>query len=103
MGKYLDSLKTFQKPLGGEPNKPNKPPTDHLGDSSLGLLGSPPSTFRKIHSPDAMGLSAADETAIRGWLSSIGEDDPSIIGEVLNRCSQHTEARQYFLMRAGEP
>lgn len=98
MGKYLDSLKEFQKPLGVEPNKPNKPPID----SSLGFLGSSPSTFKNIHSPQVMGLSTADETAIRGWLSSIGEENPSVIGEVLNLCSQDSEARQYFLMRAKE-
>lgn len=98
MGKYLDSLKEFQKPLGGEPNKPNKPPMD----SSLGFLGSSPSAFKNIHSPEVMGLSTADEAAIRGWLSSIGEETPSVIGEVLNRCSQESEALQYFMMRAKE-
>ena len=70
---------------------------------SLGLLGSLPSTFKIIHSSDERGLSAADETAIRGWLSSIGEEDPSVIGEVLNRCRQDPEALHYFLIRAGEP
>ena len=43
------------------------------------------------------------ERAVTEWLDRIGEDDPAVISEVLNRCRQDPEALHYFLMRAGEP
>lgn len=44
-----------------------------------------------------------NEKTVLDWLGRIGEDDPVVIGEVLNRCRQDPEALHYFLMRAGEP
>ncbi len=41
------------------------------------------------------------ESAVMGWLSSIGETDPAMVFEVLNRCRQDHDALQYFLMRAN--
>jgi hypothetical protein len=51
--------------------------------------------------PDA-GQSAApmtggEEALIRSWLESIGEDDPVIVDETLERCRQDAGARNYFL------
>ena len=43
-----------------------------------------------------------EEQAILVWLARIGEDDPVTIGEVIDRCRSHTEAREYFLGRAKE-
>ena len=44
-----------------------------------------------------------NEKTVTDWLGRIGEDDPAVIGEVLNRCRQDPDALHYFLMRAGEP
>ena len=43
-----------------------------------------------------------EEQTILIWLTHIGEDDPVTIGEVIDRCRSHTEAREYFLGRAKE-
>lgn len=45
---------------------------------------------------------SGDLTAIRSWLAFIGENDPAIISEVLQRCEHDSEAHQYFLQRAAE-
>jgi hypothetical protein len=37
------------------------------------------------------------ETAIRDWLTRIGEDDPAVIREVLTECRRDGKARAYFL------
>ena len=42
------------------------------------------------------------ESAVMGWLSSIGETDPAMVAEVINRCRQDPDALQYFLMRSKE-
>jgi hypothetical protein len=41
------------------------------------------------------------EVEVMGWLSSIGETDPAVVSEVLNRCRQDPDALQYFLRRAN--
>jgi len=47
-------------------------------------------------------LSGADETRIRGWLAFIGEVDPVLIEETLQRCETDPEAQRYFLWRSRE-
>jgi hypothetical protein len=47
-------------------------------------------------------LSDAEGAKVRAWLDSIGEDDPEIRDEVLDRCETVREARDYFLGLAGE-
>ena len=47
-------------------------------------------------------LPAAQEAAVRRWLTHIGETDPAIIGEVLGRCRQDPGALAYFTQRAAE-
>ena len=46
-------------------------------------------------------LNAAQETAIRARLAAIGETDPAIIAEVIQRCRQDVDARAYFTGRAA--
>lgn len=41
------------------------------------------------------------EKTVTDWLDRIGEDDPAVIAEVLNRCRQNPEALTYFLWRAN--
>lgn len=48
-------------------------------------------------------MTADDEKAIRAWLAYIGETDPATIDDVLTKCSNHTDARDYFIQRAVEP
>ena len=45
-------------------------------------------------------MTREEEQAIRGWLSSIGEDDPAIIEETIEQCRKDAGARSYFLQRA---
>lgn len=47
-------------------------------------------------------MTAEEETAIRAWLAHIGENDPAIIADVLDKCRTDTEALDYFTGRAGE-
>jgi len=44
---------------------------------------------------------AAD--SIRAWLAHIGETDPAMVNEVMERCRTDTDACAYFLKRAREP
>ncbi|TMQ76817.1 hypothetical protein [Candidatus Accumulibacter phosphatis] len=50
--------------------------------------------------PDTL-LAAEEETAIQTWLASIGENDTSMIVEVIERCRHDDGARAYYLGRAG--
>jgi hypothetical protein len=47
-------------------------------------------------------MTATEETAIRCWLTVIGENDPGTAEEVIENCRRDTEARRYFLRRARE-
>jgi len=47
-------------------------------------------------------LSESDETAIRAFLDFIGEIDPVLITETLDRCASDPEAHAYFLWRSKE-
>ena len=46
-------------------------------------------------------MTASDETVIRAWLALIEETDPAIIAEVIGRCQQDADARDYFTGRAA--
>jgi hypothetical protein len=50
--------------------------------------------------PSAVTMAADDEAKIRGWLASIGEDDPSVTEEVITNCQRDATARDYFMDRA---
>jgi hypothetical protein len=43
-----------------------------------------------------------NERTVLAWLASIGETDPEIIDDTLNRCRADQETMQYFLMRSME-
>jgi hypothetical protein len=45
-------------------------------------------------------MSRDEETAVRAWLASIGEDDQETIAEVLTACRQDSGTRDYFAGRA---
>ncbi len=60
------------------------------------------SAVLKSRKPELIAYLTTEKT-VTDWLDLIGEDDPAVIGEVLNRCRQDPEALHYFLMRAGEP
>jgi hypothetical protein len=47
-------------------------------------------------------MTAEEESEIRRWLTKIDETDPVTIDEVLDRCRNNPEAREYFLSRASE-
>lgn len=88
MGRYLDALALMEKE---EPKKPNKPEKG----GCLGLLGTPPPTFKKID-----GLAEAERRNVIVWLHSIGEHDQIAVDEVLHRCDVDLGGREYYLMRA---
>lgn len=46
-------------------------------------------------------VTTENELAILWWLKSIGEDDPVMIEDVLDRCGTNPEALTYFLWRAA--
>jgi hypothetical protein len=46
-------------------------------------------------------MSASEETAVRAWLALIEETDPATIAEVIGRCQQDADARDYFTGRAA--
>ena len=54
----------------------------------------------KIRKPELVAY-LIGESAVMGWLSSIGETDPAIVSEVLKRCRHDPDALQYFLRRAN--
>lgn len=47
-------------------------------------------------------LTGDHEAIVRAWLAQIGEVDVDVVGDVLERCRQDDDVRQYFLDRAGE-
>jgi hypothetical protein len=46
-------------------------------------------------------MTREQESAIRGWLASIGETDPVVTAEVLAKCLHDPDARAYYLERAN--
>lgn len=46
-------------------------------------------------------LTAENELVVLGWLKLIGEDDPVMVDDVLDRCHTDLEALAYFLWRAA--
>jgi hypothetical protein len=42
-------------------------------------------------------MGAADEAAIRAWLSAIGEADPVVIGQMLAQCAEKPGLRAYLI------
>ena len=52
-----------------------------------------------IRQPSAP-MSAAQESAIRAWLALIEETDPTTVADVIERCRQDVNAREYFTGRA---
>lgn len=46
-------------------------------------------------------MTANEHAMISLWLTSIGEDDSSIIDHVLNQCRSDLDARNYFIQMAG--
>ncbi len=49
----------------------------------------------KLHTND-------DENRIRQWLDFIGESNPDVIAEVLEKCGSDSEAMEYYLGRSEE-
>jgi isochorismate synthase EntC len=43
-----------------------------------------------------------NERTVLAWLTHIGENDPVVIEDTLNRCRADQETMQYFLTRANE-
>jgi hypothetical protein len=41
-----------------------------------------------------------DERLILDWIAAIGENDPAIIADTLQRCRHDSECRNYFIARA---
>ena len=52
--------------------------------------------------PASAPMTADEEQAIRAWLASIGENDPTTTNEVLANCRTNIESRGYFLTRAHD-
>lgn len=53
-----------------------------------------------IRQPSAP-MTTDEEKAIRAWLALIEETDPATIADVLNRCQQDADVRDYFTRRAA--
>ncbi len=47
-------------------------------------------------------MTRQEEAAIRTWLAHIGEYDPEIIAEVLDKCRADAGTLTYFVWRSGE-
>jgi hypothetical protein len=87
--------------------------TDKTDKTLLSVLSVPipqeKNTFGGFVSPSGeekkslFQMTASEESSVRGWLSSINENDPATIDEVLGNCRSNSEARDYFLGRAAEP
>jgi len=74
----------------------NSPLTD---DTRALIRANKPRLLREL-SGDS--LTRNQEGAINRWLDHIGESDPSLRAECLDRCRRDPEARTYFLERARE-
>ncbi|MCU7803803.1 MAG: hypothetical protein KZQ96_11445 [Candidatus Thiodiazotropha sp. (ex Lucinoma borealis)] len=63
----------------------------------------PVATVAVAEQPEPLPELVSDEESnIRAWLVHIGETDPAIIAEVLDKCRNNLEARRYFLKRSVE-
>jgi len=45
-------------------------------------------------------MSAEEERIVSAWLTKIGERDPEIFSEVIQRCKKYPDAKRYFLLNA---
>jgi len=76
-------------------------PATQEADKSVTVA--PVATVAVAEEPEPLPeLSSDDESNIRSWLAHIEETDPAIIAEVMDKCRNDREARQYFLKRSGE-
>lgn len=55
-------------------------------------------TIRQPYAP----MTGDEEKAIRAWLALIEETDHATIADVLNKCKQNADARDYFTGRAAD-
>jgi hypothetical protein len=72
---------------------------DNLGITPAKALTLPQREFLKSHKAEIITELSAYQKIIN-WLASIGEDDQSIIDEIINRCKTEPETLSYFLQRA---
>jgi hypothetical protein len=71
-------------------------------EAALGRWSSSLRTHREeIIAELSAPMLANDESAIRAWLTLIGETDPATIAEVINQCQADAGARAYFTGRAA--
>lgn len=97
MGAYLDRLREFQKPSVMEPNKPKKTPKG----GSFGFLGSTPELSRELHRVNHGSWCAWAKVAIEAWLTSIDEDNPELVRDILTKCRLDPDSLEYYLWRAA--
>lgn len=70
----------------------------------ISLKGNPEAVSRwsavlKTCKPEVVAYLTNEKTVL-DWLYLIEEEDPAVIGEVLDRCRLDTDAVHYFMMRA---
>ena len=97
MGAYLDLLREIQKCQDTEPKKPNKAQMV----SSFGFLGTSPEHFKNSNQYLQGAWCSEARVVIASWLSSLDEDDPLVIEDVMNKSSCDPDGLDYFLWRAG--
>jgi hypothetical protein len=90
--KQIESEKNSHHAPDSEPSKPSKVPFEPFEGTHPGVY------IEKIN--NAATLTVEQETAIRAWLALIEETDPDTIAEVIGRCQQDADARDYFTSRA---
>lgn len=76
-----------------------------ISRASIGCNGSSPmDDFREINDAAEIthSMTAAEEAAIRTWMTHINEIDTVIIADVLGRCHKDAKARDYFIRRVSE-
>lgn len=103
MGQYLDRLK---KSECGPEERPKKP-KEFLHADFLVFFGTSPRAFENACAVNegasgAMIMDGGEEALIRAWLAHIGESDPLMIADVIERCRTNSKVRDYFLARTAE-
>lgn len=53
-----------------------------------------------VANPASEKLGATEAAVIHAWLTHIGETDPAMIAEAMQRCASDPEALTYFLWRS---
>ena len=96
---WREILKTKpQNPTPQIPQSPEFTPPPNSGDTGISGGG----TSGLFLHPEVRTLPADETRDMLAWLAAIGETDPELIADILDRCARDPAARAFFVHRARE-